>query len=149
MYMLQYSSSCLMLWTKGTTCLASWCRMVGKHHYHFNHTKTVGIVHVLTSWPALLLLDQLASCGFLLSCHLCHVLSRVHAFYVLILWQYWHSYRHHTLPFPHPCNTEWPYRTMSASNCFRAVLGYGKFSSCHSSTAESHLSETILYLNAK
>lgn len=33
---------------------------------------------------------------------------------------------------------------MSASNCFRAVLGYGKFSSCHSSTVENHLSETIL-----
>ena len=55
-----------------------------------------------------------------------------------------HLYRHHTLPFPHPCNTQLPYRTMSASKCFRAVLSYGKFSPCHSSTAESHLSETIL-----
>ena len=122
MYMLQYSSSCLMLWTKGTTCLASWCRMVAKHHYHFNHTKTVGIVHVLTSWPALLLLDQLASCGFLLSCHLCHALSWVHAFYVLILWQYWwHLYRHHTLPFPHPCMQH--IATISNYVCFQLFQG--------------------------
>ena len=62
----------------------------------------------------------------------CHAWSRVHAFYVLILWQYWHSYRHHTL---HAISTPTqciPNQIMSLSKSFRAVLGYGKLSSCHS-----------------
>ena len=60
-------------------------------------------------------LDQLAS-WFSLSCH---AWSRVHAFYVLILWQYWHSYSHHTL---HAISTPTQYN-LSNYVCFQVVQG--------------------------
>ena len=59
-------------------------------------------------------LDQLAS-WFSLSCH---AWSWVHAFYILILWQYWHSYSHHT-----PCAISTPTQHNLSNYVFPSCSG--------------------------